>query len=421
VTGRVSAPAFAKWDKQVYGDTHPENQVMTKARPSRPSKSPRPAWREPRPGGEDQGGEGDLAGKGGISSGISSQLFGTIGGRPVTLFTLVNRSGASARITDLGGTVVSLRMPDRDGLLDEVVLGFGNLRAYESNPPFFGSLIGRCANRIGRGRFVLDGQTYRLPVNNGDHSIHGGPGGFHAVIWQARARMTPRGPSLVLTHVSPDGDQGYPGTLKVTATYTLTDRNELKLVYRAETDRPTIANFSQHNYFNLAGEGSGTILGHRVMLKASCFTPIDANLLPTGELKPVEGTPFDFRKPHPIGERIDRDDPQLRIAGGYDHNWVADKKPGKPGLVAVVEEPNSGRVLEVLTDQPGVQFYTGNFLDGTLRGRGRKTHRRRTGFCLEPQHFPNSPNRPEFPTIELRPGDLYRNTIIYRFSVSGSP
>ena len=340
----------------------------------------------------------------------------TSDGGDVDLHTLTNAGGASVSISAFGGTVVSLRVPDRKGILGDVVLGFPEFRDYEKNSPYFGCLIGRFGNRIAKGRFRLDDRDYQLATNNNGQSLHGGWRGFDKVIWSAVPKMTSSGPSLVLSRTSPDGEEGYPGTLKVKATYTLTDRNELKLVYRAVTDRPTIINLTQHNYFNLSGEGNGTILDHKVTLKASRFTPVDRHLIPSGVLQSVKGTPFDFRKPHLIGERIDQPDPQLEYAGGYDHNWVADKAPGRIGLLATVEDPKSGRVLKVLSDQPGVQFYTGNFLDGTLVGHSGRTYPKRGGFCLEPQHFPDSLNHPDFPSVVLRPGQVYKNTIIYRFT-----
>ena len=338
-------------------------------------------------------------------------------GREVELHTLTNASGASVSISSFGGTVVSLRVPDRKGKPGDVVLGFPEFQDYETNSPYFGCLIGRYGNRIAKGRFQLDGHAYRLATNNNGQSLHGGWRGFDKVIWEAKSKMTSSGPSLILKYTSPDGEEGYPGTLKVTATYILTDRNELKLVYRAVTDRPTIINLTQHNYFNLSGEGNGTILDHQVTLKASRYTPVDRHLIPTGVLRSVKGTPFDFLKPHIIGDRIDQSDPQLKFSGGYDHNWVADKPPGRVGLLATVKDPKSGRMLKVLSDQPGVQFYTGNFLDGKLLGHSGRPYLKRGGFCLEPQHFPDSPNHPGFPSVVLRPGQLYKNTIIYRFSV----
>lgn len=347
---------------------------------------------------------------------ISRRGFGVVNGCKASLYTLTNSQGASVGISDYGGTVVSLMMPDRRGRLGNVVLGFKSLSDYAGKSPYFGCLIGRHGNRIAKGRFRLDGRLHRLALNDNGQSLHGGWKGFDKVIWEAVPRMTAKGPSLRLTRTSPDGEEGYPGTLKVTATYTLTDRNELRLVFRAVTDKPTVVNLTQHSYFNLAGEGNGTVLGHRINLKASRFTPVDGHLIPTGVLRPVEGTPFDFRRARSIGERIDDADQQLEHAGGYDHNWVADKPPGRLGLLATVEDPGSGRVLKVLSDQPGFQFYTGNSLDGTLLGRGGRLYPRRGGFCLEPQHFPDSPNHPEFPSVVLRPGSVYTNTIIHRFS-----
>lgn len=350
---------------------------------------------------------------------VSRRIFGVLNGRKAFIYTLTNREGASVRITDYGGTVVSLMMPDRRGKLGNVVLGFKSLSDYTEKSPYFGCLIGRYGNRIAEGRFRLDGRMHRLALNDRGQSLHGGRIGFDKVIWNASTGITESGPSLILRRTSPDGEEGYPGTLDVTATYTLTHANELRLVFRAITDQPTVINLTQHSYFNLAGEGNGTILGHRMIMKASRFTPVDSHLIPTGALSSVAGTPFDFRKAHTIGERIDDADPQLKMAGGYDHNWVADKPAGKLGLLASVEDPVSGRVLKVLSDQPGVQFYSGNFLDGTLVGRGGRPYLHRGGFCLEPQHFPDSPNHPGFPSVVLRPGRVYKNTIIHRFSTKG--
>ena len=319
-------------------------------------------------------------------------------------------------ISDYGGTVVSLVVPDRTGRPADVVLGFGTVRDYEEKSPYFGCLIGRCGNRIAKGRFRLDGTEYRLAVNNLGNSLHGGLRGFDKVLWKATPRIGRSGPCLKLTYLSRDGEEGYPGNLRVTATYTLTRRNELRLDFRAVTDRKTIVNLTHHSYFNLAGHGKGDILNHVVTLHAGRFTPVDKTLIPTGRIASVRGTPFDFRTPAAIGDRIAAAHPQLDAAGGYDHNWVADKPYGKLGLIARVEEPASGRVMEVLTTEPGVQFYTGNFLDGTLRGKGGKTYPFRGGLCLEPQHYPDAPNRRNFPSVVLRPGETYRNTIIYRFS-----
>jgi aldose 1-epimerase len=307
-------------------------------------------------------------------------------------------------------------MPDRNGKFGDVVLGFKKLADYEKKSPYFGCLVGRYGNRIAKGTFTLDGNTYHLAINKPPNSLHGGLRGFDKVIWGATPMETKEGPALKLTYTSRDGEEGYPGTLSVTATYTLTDRNELRVVFTATTDKKTIVNLTHHSYFNLAGEGNGDILGHVVTLKANRFTPVDKNLIPTGMLEPVKGTPFDFRKPTAIGARISQPDQQLQFGGGYDHNWIADKLPGHLGVVAKVKEPTSGRVMEVLSTEPGVQFYTGNFLDGTLLGKSGKAYAFRNGFCLEPQHYPDSPNHPQFPSVVLKPGQTYKNTIIYRFS-----
>ena len=348
---------------------------------------------------------------------ITSKPFGmTTDGKEVMLYTLKNTKGATATVSNYGGTVVSLTMPDRNGQFGDVVLGFKKLADYEKKSPYFGCLVGRYGNRIAKGTFTLDGKAYHLAINNPPNSLHGGLRGFDKVIWGATPMETKEGPALKLTYTSRDGEEGYPGTLSVTATYTLTDRNELRVVFTATTDQKTVVNLTHHSYFNLAGEGNGDILGHVVTLKANRFTPVDKNLIPNGKLESVKGTPFDFRKPTAIGERISQPDQQLQFGGGYDHNWIADKLPGHLGVVAKVEEPKSGRVMEVLSTEPGVQFYTGNFLDGTLVGKSGKPYAFRNGFCLEPQHYPDSPNHPEFPSVVLKPGQTYKNTIIYRFS-----
>lgn len=352
---------------------------------------------------------------------ITSKPFGTLpDGRKVTLYTLTNSRGATASIMNYGGTVTSLTMPDRNGKFGDIVLGFSKLGDYVTKSPYFGCLVGRYGNRIAKGRFELDGRKYRLATNNIGNALHGGIQGFDKVLWEAAPVETRQGPALKLTYTSKDGEEGYPGTLKVTATYTLTDRNELKLVYRAKTDKETVVNLTHHSYFNLAGQGNGTILDHVVTLNAGRYTPVDKTLIPTGKLAPVKGTPFDFRKPTAIGARIHQPDQQLEFGGGYDHNWVADKLvPGTLTVIAKVEEPKSGRVMEVLSTEPGVQFYSGNFLDGTLRGKGGKVYVHRGGLCLEPQHYPDSPNHRNFPSTVLKPGQTYRNTIVYRFSTEG--
>jgi aldose 1-epimerase len=350
-------------------------------------------------------------------SSITRAPFGTTrDGQSVEVFTLRNAHGVEARIINYGGIVLSLKVPDRDGRFGDVVLGYDTLAEYEKESPYFGCLIGRYGNRIAGGRFTLNGVTYQLATNDGPNHLHGGIKGFDKVVWKVeRAEVTPQGPQLVLSYLSPDGEEGYPGNLHVTAIYTLTRDNALRLDYRATTDKDTIVNLTQHSYFNLAGHGD--ILGHIVYINADRFTPVDATLIPTGELRPVQGTPFDFRKPIAIGARIQQNDEQLRFGGGYDHNWVINKKPGQLSLHARVYEPTTGRVLEVLSTEPGLQFYSGNFLDGTLRGKYGWVYHHRNGFCMEPQHFPDSPNKPHFPSVVLKPGQEYKNTIIYRFSV----
>ncbi len=347
---------------------------------------------------------------------ISRGPFGTApDGTPVDVYTLRNSQGSEARICTYGGIVVSLKVPDRKGQMGDVVLGYDTLAEYIKENPYFGSLIGRYGNRIAKGRFTLDGREYTLAVNNPPNHLHGGLKGFDKVVWQARAFEGEQGPVLELTYFSPDGEEGYPGNLNVKAVYTWRDDNTLRLDYTATTDAATVVNLTHHSYFNLAG--AGDVLSHEVMINANRFTPVDETLIPTGELRPVDGTPFDFRQPTAIGARIQRADPQLKYGNGYDHNWVINNPTGQLELQARVYEPTSGRVLEVLSTEPGLQFYSGNFLDGKITGKGGWKYQFRHGFCMEPQHFPDSPNQPEFPSVVLRPGQTYRNTILYRFSV----
>lgn len=347
---------------------------------------------------------------------VAPEPFGTApDGTPVEIHTLRNASGMEARICTYGGIVVSLKVPDRDGNLGDVVLGYDGLDGYLKESPYFGCLVGRYGNRIAGGRFTLDGTTYVLATNNGPNHLHGGLVGFDKRVWSAAAERGPLGPRLVMTYVSPDGEEGYPGKLTVKAVYTLTEGNGLRLDYEATTDKPTVVNLTQHSYFNLAGRGD--ILGHEVRIDADRFTPVDATLIPTGELRPVAGTPFDFRQPTAIGARIGQDDEQLRYGGGYDHNWVISKPHGQFARQAVVHEPTTGRVLEVWSTEPGLQFYCGNFLDGSITGKGGWVYGHRNGFCMEPQHYPDSPNQPAFPSVVLRPGRTFRSTIEYRFSV----
>jgi aldose 1-epimerase len=337
-------------------------------------------------------------------------------GRRVTLYTLTNRRGAEARITDYGGAVVSLKVPDRAGRLADVVVGFDSLDGFVGQTFYINALIGRYGNRIARGRFTLDGTQYQLAANNPPNHLHGGVRGFDKVVWRARPLTTEAGPALELTYLSHDGEEGYPGNLSVTVVYTLTNRNELRIDYSANTDKPTVVNLTQHNYYNLAGEGSGDVLRHRLQINAARFTPTDATSIPTGELRPVRGTPFDFTSPTEIGARIDADDEQLRYGSGYDHNFVIDGRAGTLRRAATVYEPTTGRVMEVWTTEPGVQFYSANFLAVEAGGKNGHAYPRRSAFCLETQHYPDSPNKPSFPSTVLRPGQRFRSTTIYRFS-----
>ena len=346
---------------------------------------------------------------------ITKEAFGkTPDGKPVDLYTLRNDKGAEARISNYGGIVVSIKVPDRSGQFGDVVLGYDNLDDYVKNNPFFGAMVGRYGNRIAKGKFTLDGKQYTLATNNYPNALHGGLKGFDKVVWEASGATTPAGPSLELRYLSKDGEEGYPGNLSVKAVYTLTDDNGLKLEYTATTDKATVINLTHHSYFNLAGKGD--ILNHQVMIQADRFTPVDSTLIPTGELRPVDATPFDFRMPTAIGARINQDDEQLKFGNGYDHNWVINKPAGELGLMARVYEPATGRVMEVLSTEPGLQFYTGNFLDSTITGKGGWVYKFRNAFCMEPQHYPDSPNHPSFPPVVLKPGETYKNTIIYRFS-----
>ncbi len=348
--------------------------------------------------------------------------FGTLpDGRPVHLHTLQNSAGFRAEISDYGGTVVRLFAPDRHGRLADVVLGRDSLADYRAHSPYLGCLVGRVGNRIARGAFSLEGRAYALATNNAPGGIpchlHGGRIGFDKVLWRAERHATPLGPALTLRYRSPDGEEGYPGNLDVTVTYTVTADHALRIDYTATTDRATPVSLTNHSYFNLAGEGEGTILDHELTIAAERFTPVDAGLIPTGELTPVAGTPFDFRQPRRIGERIDEPDPQLRFAGGYDHNYVLAPAPdGSPTFAAAVYSARSGRVLEVFTTEPGMQFYSGNFLKGSFAGKNGHVYPHRAGLCLETQHFPDSVNRPAFPSTILVPGTTLRSTTLYRFS-----
>ena len=352
---------------------------------------------------------------------VAREPFGKMpDGAPVERFTLRNAKGVELKAISYGGIITSLRVPDRTGKLDDIVLGFDRIDDYLKDHPFFGAIIGRYGNRIGKAQFALDGKTYKLAANNGPNHLHGGTKGFDKVLWTVAPVAGSN--ALTFSRTSKDGEEGYPGNLRVRVTYTLTDNNELVVDYHATTDKPTPVNLTQHSYFNLAGAGSGDVLGHELTLHASRYTPVDATLIPTGELAPVAGTPFDFRTPTRIGARIGEPNAQLKHAGGYrklggyDHNWVLDRKNGELFHAARVHEPTTGRVLDVHTTEPGVQFYSGNFLDGTVKGKGGRTYGHRGGLCLETQHFPDSPNQPRFPSIILRPGTTYRSRTVFAFS-----
>jgi aldose 1-epimerase len=336
----------------------------------------------------------------------------------VSVFTLTNSHGVEIRAVNLGAIIVSLRVPDQRGQMDDIVLGFDNLQGYLDEHPYFGAIVGRYANRIANGQFTIDDSAHMLARNDGPNHLHGGLRGFDKVVWTAEAIESPEGASVRFSHISPDGDEGYPGRLEARVTYTLTDGNELVIDYEATTDRPTPVNLTQHSYFNLAGAGTGDVLDHEVTIFADHLTPIDSTLIPTGEIRAVQGTPFDFTAPEAIGRRIDAADPQLRRAGGYDHNFVLKRPPGDSlVLAAIVREPSTGRVMHIRTTEPGIQFYTGNFLDGSITGKGGRAYGHRGGFCLETQHFPDSPNRPEFPSVILEPGQTYRSRTVYWFGV----
>ena len=350
---------------------------------------------------------------------VSVADFGPLpDGRVARVFTLRNARGMEVRITEYGAIVLSLLAPDRDGNLLDVVLGYETLGEYLEGSPYFGAIVGRYGNRIAGGRFSLDGVEHALATNDGPNHLHGGERGFDEVLWTGEPVEDADGVGVALRYTSPAGEEGYPGTLELEVRYLLDDQGGLALEYRATTDAPTPLNPTHHSYFNLAGDGAGDVLGHELMLKASRFTPVDSTLIPTGELRSVEGTPFDFRTATAIGARIAADDEQIRFGGGYDHNLVLDRE-GAPGLVlaARVHEPTSGRVMEVRTTEPGVQFYSGNFLDGGITGKGGHVYQHRTGFCLETQHYPDSPNKPDFPSTILRPGETYRSRTVYAFSV----
>lgn len=339
---------------------------------------------------------------------IVSSDFGTLAdGRPAHLFTLTNANGMRVDITNYGGIVTGIFVPDKDGNIENVVLGFDEIRPYEGDHPFFGAIIGRYGNRIARGTFSHDGETYQLSINDGNNHLHGGPNGFHTVLWEPEID----GNSLRLRYLSKDGEEGYPGNLQVTVIYSLTNANELRIDYEATTDKKTPVNLTNHSYFNLSGDLQSTVLDHMLTLKADAYTPVNEELIPTGEIAPVAGTPFDFTVPHRIGDRIDR------VPGGYDHNFVLSKTDDTLEMVAELWHPPSGRKMKVFTQEPGIQFYSGNFLDGTITGAGGVVYEQYAGLCLETQHFPDAPNQPHFPSTVLSPGNIYQTTTIYMFTV----
>lgn len=345
---------------------------------------------------------------------IEKGQFGRTNLGQADVYTLTNANGCEVKITNYGGIVVSVKVPDKNGHLGDVVLGYETLKEYVENNPYFGALIGRCGNRIAKGKFTLNGKQYTLAVNNGENHLHGGIVGFDKVVWHAEEIKEADGVGLKLTYLSKDGEEGYPGNLSVTVRYLWTNDNELRIGYAATTDKPTVVNLTNHSYFNLACKGD--ILGHELMINADRFTPVDEGLIPTGELRSVGGTAMDFRKSTAIGARIEQEDEQLKFGLGYDHNYVLNNYDGSLRVVARAYEPTTGRVLEVHTTEPGLQFYSGNFLDGTITGKYGTVYHKRHGFCLETQHFPDSPNKPSFPSTVLKPGEKYTSTTIYKFA-----
>jgi aldose 1-epimerase len=351
---------------------------------------------------------------------ITRQPFGTVGGQPVDLYTLTNARGMEVKIMTYGGIIQSIRVPDRSGQMTDVVLGLPTVADYVKNSPYFGAILGRYANRIAKGTFTLDGVTYQLPINNGVNSLHGGTEGFDKQVWQTTEIRQGDAVGLTLSHVSPDGDQGYPGTLTVQVTYTLTSDDALRIQYHATTDKPTVINLTNHSYFNLSGEGTGTIYNQVMRINADYYTPIDATQIPTGQIAPVARTPFDFTRPTAISARIRDGVPQILLAQGYDHNWVLNRSsPTDTSLIlaASVNDPQSGRTLEVYTTEPGVQIYTSNFFTGTFAGISGKVYRQGDAFTIETQHYPDSPNHPNFPSTVLRPGQQYNSTTVFAFLV----
>jgi aldose 1-epimerase len=335
--------------------------------------------------------------------------------RSIDVYTLRNTSGIEVRIMNFGGVILSLRVPDRNGKFDDIVLGFNSIEKYLPPDPYFGCIVGRYANRICHGKFLLDNKEYHLTVNNKENHLHGGTKGFSKVLWNGEIISGEEGEALKLTYKSLDGEEGYPGNLDASVIYKLTDDNDLRIDYLAVTDKPTIINLSNHSYFNLKGEGNGTVLDHMLEINAQRFTPVDSGMIPTGDVRDVKNTPMDFTKPIAIGSQINQKDEQLAFGLGYDHNWVLDTNGNLSTLAACVKEPTSGRVMEIFTTQPGMQFYSGNFLHGNVKGKTGKAYEYRSAIVLEPQHFPDSPNHSQFPSTVLRPGEAFKQSVIYRF------
>ena len=345
---------------------------------------------------------------------VTTQSFGSFDGKDVSLYTLTNKKGDVLKLSNYGAVIVEIIVPDRNGKKENVTLGYDNFDGYVNGDPYFGKVVGQYANRIAKGKFTLEGVEYTLAINNAPNALHGGPTGWHSRVWDAQVLKNTDYPAIRFTYNKPDMEEGFPGNVVAEVVYTWTDNNEIILDYKVTTDKKTVVNITNHAYFNLHGAGLGDILDHEAVIKASSFTPVDSTLIPTGEIRPVEGTPFDFRTPHLIGERIGADYDQLKLGRGYDHNFVLDNAEE---VDATVYDPSTGRMLEVLTDQPGVQLYTGNFLNGTQTGHGGKVYNYRSGFCLETQHFPDSPNQAAFPSVILMPEEPFLTSTTFRFSV----
>ena len=348
---------------------------------------------------------------------ISTSEFGKLpSGEKITKYQLTNKHGMEVAIINYGGVITNLKVPDKNGAIEDVVLGFDSLEDYLIPPPYFGAIIGRYGNRIAGGKFAIDGEEYTLAQNDGKNHLHGGNKGFDKVVWEVKPIQEKDYLALQLSYTSKDMEEGYPGNLKTIVTYTLDNTNTLKVAYEATTDKKTVVNLTQHSYFNLSGDFSKTILDHQIMINADAFLPVDSSLIPTGEFKDVAGTPFDFRSSKVIGKEINTENEQLERGLGYDHCWVLNNQNNGQQLAATAYDPESGRIMEVFTDEPGIQFYTGNFLDGTLSAKGGGTYAKRTGFCLETQHYPDSPNQKEFPSVELKPGETYKTETSFKFS-----